>query len=72
MFNNSINAHVQSRQSDKLQKGDVSGFLGNIMSNAVSITPPVFFASNTNLFQVGSHLLPPTGHVANYSAGFAW
>ncbi|CAK0774053.1 hypothetical protein CVIRNUC_004129 [Coccomyxa viridis] len=40
-----------SKEFDALKSGDAAGFLAEVMSNAVSITAPVFFASSTNLFQ---------------------
>ncbi|CAL5221431.1 g3619 [Coccomyxa viridis] len=35
----------------KLGHGDISGFLSQAMTNAVSINAPTFFSTNTNLFQ---------------------
>ncbi|CAK0783887.1 hypothetical protein CVIRNUC_007087 [Coccomyxa viridis] len=36
---------------EKLNKGDITGFVEEVMSKAVAIKAPTFFSSNTNLFQ---------------------
>ena len=43
--------HVQAASLQKLGEGDISGVLAQAMKKAVSISAPVFFASNTDLFQ---------------------
>ena len=42
---------LQADGLNKLQKGDFSDVLHDLLTNAVSITAPVFFSSATDLFQ---------------------
>ena len=44
-------AHVQAASLQKLKGGDLSGILADALNNAVAISAPTFFSSNTDLFQ---------------------
>ena len=43
--------YLQATSLQKLGHGDISEVIANALTNAVSISAPVFFSTNTNLFQ---------------------